>query len=732
MPYLPLLSLDRLYVTDDGFTSDIFNGELPLRVLTGRLLAEGQAPVWTSKLCSGMPLAAGNALDPVSLLLFASQPTARALCLYVIFLLLVASHGAFGLARRLGTDRMGAVLAGIAFAGSGYLVTQLKHLAIVSTVVWLPWGLLLLDRALSRRTSNWLRDPGKNLVLFGLVYATQVLAGFPQSAYISSLVYVVWAFVLLCGLRQRWRRMPLALPLGAIMVAVMTLGAACGAPSLLPLLELSAHSDRRSALSFEFASMLPYSWRDLLNFLIPYANGDIADLTYKEKGLFWENYGYVGAATFVLAVWAGVRCWRQPRVLLLCGLALGSLLLVLGRNTPVFYFVWKYLPGMQSFRFPTRFLVVVDLMIALLGAIGLTQLRLDLQRVCQGIAAPLPRLLSGCVVFGTALDLFANQTHQNPYVSAAEWLAPPAAVSQMGATAQHARLYTPLHSYLHRIAYQRARGWVDLSPYRELREAVAPNTGLYWQVATADCYAAIAPRWYVDAWGDHTRGGLLIPPLIYWGNGVIVTHPGLPGILASYGVTHLLSSLEIRAVGVREIESGGATHLYALPGKRARIVPEAHPVVSSSEAVELMLRTGFDSSRQVLLHDVPIGSVSKVQSEGRSQEPFGTALIEEERTTRLRLSVNAPQGGYLVLNDTYYPGWSAFVDGVEVPVHRANISVRAVKLPVGAREVEFKYVPVAFHRGLMIAGIALTVLLGMLAGLQYRSLRHRTSPESIA
>jgi hypothetical protein len=56
----------------------------------------------------------------------------------VIVLLLVAAHGTYSLARRFGPDQIGAVLAGIAFAGSGYIACQLKHLSIVSTVVWLP------------------------------------------------------------------------------------------------------------------------------------------------------------------------------------------------------------------------------------------------------------------------------------------------------------------------------------------------------------------------------------------------------------------------------------------------------------------------------------------------------------------------------------------------------------------------------------------------------------------
>ena len=147
LPYWRLLTFGVIYVTDDYFASDIFNGELPGRVLVGQLIRHGQVPVWTNQLCSGVPLA-GSAADPIGLAAFSLLPPAAALDLFVIVLLLVAAHGAYGLARRFGADRPGAVLAGLAFAGSGYIACQLKHLGIVSTIVWLPVGLLLIDRAL--------------------------------------------------------------------------------------------------------------------------------------------------------------------------------------------------------------------------------------------------------------------------------------------------------------------------------------------------------------------------------------------------------------------------------------------------------------------------------------------------------------------------------------------------------------------------------------------------------
>lgn len=738
LPYLPLLGLDRLYITDDGFTSDIYNGELPIRVLVGQMLAAGQAPVWSSKVCSGFPLAAGHPFEPLSLALFTTQPTARALCLLVLALLLVAAHGAYGLARRVGADRSGAVLAGIAFSGSGYLVTQLKHLAIVSTVVWLPWGLLMLDRALATRKPPSLGDSLDSsphsvslserflfLGLFGAVYAEQIASGFPQSAYISGIVYGIWTLCLLIRVRGKWGRVPLALVLSGALAVVCTIAVACGAPSLLPLLELASHSDRSGKLSFEFASMLPYSWQDLWNFLIPYSNGDIADLSYRGKGLFWENYGYVGAATLLLAFWAVIRAWHRPRLGLLLGLALGSLAMVLGRQTPLFYLAWKYVPGMGTFRFPTRFLVVVDLMIAVLGALGLGCLRIDLERLLARVAPRIPALIPPCIVLGTALDLFAHQTHQNPYVAASEWLAPPAAVAALDGRVNQARFYAPLHKYLHQLAYQTARGWTTLDPYRELRQTVAPNTGVFYGVATADCYAGIAPKWFVDTWGDHSRRGVLVPPLIYLSGDAILLHPSLANVLATYGVTHLLAPFEIRGTGLREVPTGGAVRLYELPGRRVRIVPTAQVVSSAREAAMVMTRPDFDADRVALLHgDTP--TAPPLQPEVSSGDRVGSAKIVDDRASLVRIEVDVPQGGYLLLSDTYYPGWRAFVDGTEVPIHRANISIRSVKLPAGARSVRFIYDAVSFRRGLILAMAAMTCLLVWLcaSGMLLRRARH--------
>jgi uncharacterized membrane protein YfhO len=69
--------------------------------------------------------------------------------------------------------------------------------------------------------------------------------------------------------------------------------------------------------------------------------------------------------------------------------------------------------------------------------------------------------------------------------------------------------------------------------------------------------------------------------------------------------------------------------------------------------------------------------------------------------------------GYLVLTDTWFPGWQATVDGAEQPIRRANHALRAVAVPAGRHTVEFRYAPASVRLGLGISlsALVLTVIL---------------------
>lgn len=92
--------------------------------------------------------------------------------------------------------------------------------------------------------------------------------------------------------------------------------------------------------------------------------------------------------------------------------------------------------------------------------------------------------------------------------------------------------------------------------------------------------------------------------------------------------------------------------------------------------------------------------------------PESTAAIQEpESNGRVRINVDGPRPGILMLADAYYPGWKATVDGEAAEVLRADGMFRGVLIKGGPHEVEFRYDPFSLRLGLYItAGAAVIVL----------------------
>jgi hypothetical protein len=102
--------------------------------------------------------------------------------------------------------------------------------------------------------------------------------------------------------------------------------------------------------------------------------------------------------------------------------------------------------------------------------------------------------------------------------------------------------------------------------------------------------------------------------------------------------------------------------------------------------------------------------------------------IISESNNGLGLQVKAAEDSLLVLSDTYYPGWKAFVDGKETKIYRADYTFRAIPLNAGTHRVEFVYDPMSFKLG---AGVTILGILGCIGmGLAARYRRRGVPPRA--
>jgi uncharacterized membrane protein YfhO len=91
-----------------------------------------------------------------------------------------------------------------------------------------------------------------------------------------------------------------------------------------------------------------------------------------------------------------------------------------------------------------------------------------------------------------------------------------------------------------------------------------------------------------------------------------------------------------------------------------------------------------------------------------------SADIREYGSTRVRVTTAADTAAYLVLTDTWFPGWRARVDGRDATLWRADHAFRAVWIPPGKHEVEFRFEPRSLKPGLLVSVLSLTAALALL------------------
>ena len=124
-----------------------------------------------------------------------------------------------------------------------------------------------------------------------------------------------------------------------------------------------------------------------------------------------------------------------------------------------------------------------------------------------------------------------------------------------------------------------------------------------------------------------------------------------------------------------------------------------------NEILSTLMTTEFHAEKEVLLEQEP-----KWEGESSGSVPVDVATVSmqnkvqfiSESNNRVHLRVRTRQKALLVLNDTHFPGWKAFVDGKVTKIYRANYGFRAVPVEAGTHKVEFIYDPFSFKLGAVV------------------------------
>jgi hypothetical protein len=140
----------------------------------------------------------------------------------------------------------------------------------------------------------------------------------------------------------------------------------------------------------------------------------------------------------------------------------------------------------------------------------------------------------------------------------------------------------------------------------------------------------------------------------------------------------------------------------ALP--RAYLVPKMR-VMEEKAVLNTYYAASFDPRQEVLLTQL---------LEFQPSDHFqGQVDQVEYRPNHVTIKTHQEGNGFLVLNDTYFPGWTVTVDGKAGTILQANHYYRAVQLGPGEHILEFDYFPEGFKEGLITSSIFLLILIAL-------------------
>ncbi len=747
---------DAVFSGEVHWAHDLRHHHHPWRHWAASRWALGSVPLWSADVANGFPLFADGQTGVLylpNILLGALLPSHLALTWSVLLHTWVAGLGATWLARTQGSSHAASLLAGVAYALSGFVVAHVTYAGMHAVAALAPIA-LGASQALARGAGWRMASIWAGLVALVLV------AGHPQAA-----VIVLFGCLVLFLARARTAGSFLRAGVGALV------GIVAGLPQIAASLELSGHSAREGGVDPAFAAMGSLPPPELINAVLPRFFGweppASIPLTYVHKAAgywgigenHWEDCFYLGIPVVLLAVWGFVRPGHRA----VKGLGLLSLALMLGKWTPV-YALLRLLPGFDFFRFPVRFSLLFTLCAVLLAARGFDALTSEPRPKHERLAFRVLVWATGGYAIGAAVahlvlhrvepmlrGFLQGPLGQRPggaeridaIVRGLAWDTSPASPAVWG-TALLVLVFVALSSAWRRGALSKARlsGAVVALVAADLLinlRGYNPTTPAQAVVTPSDAVAVVTsePGLYRTSVVDRVQPEWLDPQLLsssmglLWGTrDVIVLSPLLlprhESLLALTGldvgmdhgagkVDDVLAHLDlVELMGVRYLVSVhdlDHPRLQQVQNGQVKIYRNRH-AMPRAFAVGCVQEVADSDAALAALQAIDVRTEAVVEGTTGLDCRSGPGSVQVATHTdeRVVLEASLSEPGLVVLTDTHYPGWEATVDGEPVEILATNVTFRGVVVPAGRHVIEMAYRP-WWSRLLLPAGVAWLLLL---------------------
>jgi hypothetical protein len=153
---------------------------------------------------------------------------------------------------------------------------------------------------------------------------------------------------------------------------------------------------------------------------------------------------------------------------------------------------------------------------------------------------------------------------------------------------------------------------------------------------------------------------------------------------------------------------------------RAWVVYEVSAESDADRVFSRLRDPGFNPLREAI-----VSGPSLPRVDVSSQPSAANVTVDAYLGNALELSVDTAAAGLLVVSETHFPGWRAWVDGRPVHIYKVDGLLRGVEVPSGRSKVVMRYRPAS----VILGGVLSLISVAGAVVLPWISRRRLTSPE---
>jgi hypothetical protein len=706
------------------FCGDTVGAYWPDLVFFMRSIVHGDFPLWNPNDRGGFPFAYDpqpGVFYPINWMLggFALLVGRMSFALFQFKILIHLSITILGwyawLTRRFSKP---AASVGAVAASLGCFTLQNTHFGLIWPIAWVPWLLVTLERWLETRQFSWALATAACL-------GAMVSAGSPPSVLYGLLVCAFFGLPLV--VETFWR-------LNASTKRRLCLTGLCGLATTtilcFPVILGAARLTSQSVLAkrdFSYVNFGRISTQDLVGLIFPSSAG---------------SFLYAGITVAGLAIIGVFGRFERRVTWAACVLGTLGVLLALGDNTPALAWASRVFPPVRFFRLPFRYLYLTQIALGVLAAVGSEGL-LDLSRRRLRARLVLTLLIGVNVLLWVASKVGVLRLDFNMLRDAevsALWLMFVWVAATLGTRTKFVNCAGVAFTLV---------VLVDLAAFVPRTKVLRPGTFEPPQNISDSALETIKSQslnyrvWDEFAFAYRVGSRLGIRDLRGYMDPLRLAH--YDAMVASLS----RSPEMLERWGVRWFLTGNNPTLD--PGHhRANVSRIPHAVHREALVYELpsprppgyfTTRIEFGNSDAELwkaLERDPLGAPLQLPSEihapARTLSQSGNiaATLIERRTNSLAFQATADAAGWFVVNEAFFPGWLARVDGEKVPIHRVDGWIRGIQVEPGAHRIEMSFSPIDW---LIAASMAVILWLCLFAAISislskllYRASQNKCPP----